>query len=177
MRQLVLLMLLMKASFLWAESSVLFVEKKWAWKPLFNHSTMKSEGPLRGAEKSSFQRELLLQLVAFLENAEKGSGGDLVSQEENDQLLRALVRLQAKAVDQLELIQRYQNRDLPEILKMCAASRVACDEGYSVLTGFLDVQNRMEEIEADRGWSIGSSRTSSGTTFGLCESPLSLFLL
>lgn len=129
--------------------------KKWAWQPLFNHSHNQEGGhaptkPLPSVPNEERHRQFLRELVALMTNEVFGGNGESISQQENDQLLRRLVLEQLKAVDLLKVIQEYNQVELPELQALCKQSLEACDDGRAVLVAFLDVQNRIEEIENGR---------------------------
>ncbi len=120
---------------------------KWAWKPLFNHNANRvGDAGVKAASKN----RILKKLAEFLKNEQVGSDGEFVSQEENDVLLRMIVAAQLKSVDLVQVIEDYNTQKLPDVRELCLTSQMQCDDGRNVLVSFMQVQNRIEEIEAGR---------------------------
>jgi hypothetical protein len=121
--------------------------KKWAWKPLFNHNANRV---VDGTVKDSSKGAILKKLVEFLKNEDFGIDGEFVSQKENDVLLRMVVAAQLKAVEMVQLIQDYNSQASQAVKEICLTSLMQCEDGRNVLVSFMQIQNRIEEIEAGR---------------------------
>lgn len=150
MLRLIFLMVTMLSIYGQAEPAGSVPSKQWAWKPLFNHGVSGGDRAPFATEAKNNRTLFLDQLASFLEIKESKVEGEFVNQEENDQLLRQLVEYQFKATDLLALIAHYSSGDHDKIKTICLQSVERCDDGRKVLMAFLDVQNRIEELEAGR---------------------------
>lgn len=140
--------------------SALTSTKKSHFVPLFNHYVRKTK-KLSEIEKMSAAQvryQILMKLVEFLKNDKNGSsyGFERVSQEENDILLRMIVRAQLKQNDLLQMIQEYLSRELPEVKDLYDEPlQERYVDGKKVLSALYYVQSRIEEIESGR-WDLST---------------------
>lgn len=122
--------------------------KNWAWKPLFNHQVASSK--LANESYASVKQELFVMLAQYLTNSEVGVDGEFISQNETNSLLRYIVSKQIKAIDLLRLLQDYSKPSNVQLNELCLHDFERCEDGRQILVSFLDVQNRVEEIETGR---------------------------
>jgi len=131
--------------------------------PLFNHYLSVSSSSINrlavtDAKKSKLETRItiLKKLAEFLNNNINGSSDyfEFINQQENDILLRMIVKAQLKQNDLLQLRNDYITRSLPEIQKLYLAPvKMAYEDGKKVLSNFISVQSRIEEIESGR-WDL-----------------------
>jgi len=142
------------------KESTLTSTKRANFVPLFNHYVRKTK-KLSEIEKMSaakVRHQILRQLVEFLKNDQNGSsyGFEFVSQEENDILLRMIVKAQLKQSDLLQMNQEYLSRVLPEVKDLYNEPlQERYIDGKKVLSALYYVQSRIEEIESGR-WDLST---------------------
>lgn len=126
--------------------------KKSPYMPLFNHyeySQKNANDPIQKEKKQLARQDILSKLIELLNNDQVGleARQEYINQEENDLILRMIVRAQLKRSDLIQLIQDYKLQ-MPEEFKH-KDHGIPYADGLSVLSSFQSVQSRIEEIESN----------------------------